>query len=162
MKLPTNCSAKTLRVIIRWNVAVILSLAGLVSAGELPEHIRLASGWELQPASKVADDGGMISRAGYRPSGWYSATVPATVLTSLVNDQVYPEPLYGENNRPDKIPETLCRTTYWYRTTFNVPPTFKGRQVWLTFKGINYTAEVYVNGTAVGTIEARSPAAFST
>ena len=49
--------------------------------------------------------------------GWNAATVPGTVLTSLVNDKVYPEPLYGENNRPDKIPESLCRTSYWYRTT---------------------------------------------
>jgi hypothetical protein len=153
MTLPTNFRARIRRGLIRCNIAAILSLAGLVSGIELPEHIRLTSGWELQPASKVADDGGAISRAGYRPSGWYSATVPGTVLTSLVNDQVYPEPLYGENNRPDKIPETLCRTSYWYRTTFNVPRTFQGRHVWLTFKGINYTAEVYVNGTAVGNIE---------
>jgi hypothetical protein len=95
----------------------------------------------------------VISQPGYRPTGWYRATVPGTVLTSLVNDGVYPEPLYGENNRPDKIPETLCRTSYWYRTAFTVPETFRGRHVWLTFKGINYTAEVYLNGMAVGTIE---------
>ena len=42
--------------------------------------------------------------------------MPGTVLTSLVNDGVYPEPLYGENNRETIIPESLCKTSYWYRT----------------------------------------------
>jgi hypothetical protein len=41
------------------------------------------------------------------------ATVPGTVLANLVNDGVYPEPLYGESNRPDKIPESLNKTPYW-------------------------------------------------
>jgi hypothetical protein len=38
---------------------------------------------------------------GFQPEHWPAATVPGTVLTSLVDDQIYPEPLYGENNRPD-------------------------------------------------------------
>jgi beta-mannosidase len=69
-----------------------------------------------------------------------------------VNDGVYPEPLYGENNRPDKIPEGLCRTSYWYRTQFTVPRGYGGRKVWLNFEGINYTAEVWVNGHDTGAI----------
>ena len=94
-----------------------------------------------------------LSKLSYQPQAWYKATVPGTVLTSLVNDGVYPEPLYGENNRPDKIPETLCRTPYWYRTTFTVPPPTPGRRVWLNFDGINYTAEVWVNGHDLGSIK---------
>jgi hypothetical protein len=34
---------------------------------------------------------------------WYKATIPGTVLTTLVNNNIYPEPLYGENNRPNKM-----------------------------------------------------------
>ncbi|NBZ95897.1 MAG: glycoside hydrolase family 2 [Proteobacteria bacterium] len=78
------------------------------------------------------------------------ATVPGTVLTTLVNNKVYPEPLYGENNRPDKIPDTLCRTDWWYRTSFTVPEDYAGKTVWLNFDGINYAAEVWVNGHAIG------------
>ena len=70
----------------------------------------ISAGWQLQDAAKVPETGREISQTGYSPSGWCKATVPGTVLTSLVNDGVYPEPLYGENNRPDKIPESLCRT----------------------------------------------------
>ena len=118
-----------------------------------PPPVEITGGWQLQDIAKVAGDGAAVSRPGYRPDHWYRATVPGTVLTSLVNDGVYPEPLYGENNRPDKIPESLCRTAYWYRTTFPVPASFAGRHIRLNFKGINYSAEVWVNGHAVGTIK---------
>ncbi len=110
------------------------------------------SGWQLQDVVKVTEKGEAISSAEYAPANWYKATVPGTVLTSLVNDGVYAEPLYGENNRPDKIPESLCRTSYWYRTTVDVPAAFggNGKHVWLNFEGINYTAEVWVNGKQPG------------
>jgi beta-mannosidase len=83
---------------------------------------------------------------------WYRATVPGTVLTTLVNNNIYPEPLYGENNRPNIIPESLCRTSYWYRNQFTVPAGYANQRVWLNFDGINYQAEVWVNGTKAGEI----------
>ncbi len=140
-----------------------LSLAGLclllanvpavraASSREPAEPVRLRAGWQLQDADKVPQGGEAVSRLDFQPAGWHGATVPGTVLTSLVNDGVYPEPLYGENNRA--IPDSLCRATYWYRTTFTPPQSFAGKRVWLTFHGINYTAEVWVNGRQVGTIQ---------
>jgi len=99
--------------------AAFLATAGL--ADSFPKPLALDSGWQLQSAAQTAATGGDIAQAGFQPAGWYAATVPGTVLTTLVNNKVYPEPLYGENNRPDKIPESLCRTSYWYRTVFTVP-----------------------------------------
>src|SRR5437879_12754996 len=64
----------------------------------------LAAGWSLQDAALVKNGGEVLSRPGYVAAGWHRAVVPGTVLTSLVADGTYPEPLYGENNRPDKIP----------------------------------------------------------
>ncbi|HWX20786.1 MAG TPA: malectin domain-containing carbohydrate-binding protein [Candidatus Binatia bacterium] len=128
--------------------------AGVLPAGPaLPEPVRLTAGWQLQDASKVSQTGEALSRTNSHTDGWFRATVPGTVLTSLVNDGVYPEPLYGENNRPDKIPDSLCRSTYWYRTTFTPPPAFAGKRVWLNFHGINYIAEVWLNGHLLGTIK---------
>src|SRR5262245_32397748 len=83
---------------------------------------------------------------------WYRATVPGTVLTTLVDNGVYPEPLYGENNRPNIIPESLCRSSYWYRTEIEIPAAYDKRRVWLTFEGINYLADIWVNGWKVGEI----------
>ncbi|HUY95408.1 MAG TPA: glycoside hydrolase family 2 TIM barrel-domain containing protein, partial [Terracidiphilus sp.] len=116
----------------------------------LSAPVTLSSGWQLQDVAKAADSGEKISTASYDPKGWYAATVPGTVLTSLVNDKVYPEPLYGENNRPENIPESLCHTSYWYRTVVQVPASFSGRHVWINFDGINFSSEVWVNGVKVG------------
>ncbi len=117
-----------------------------------PAPVTLATGWQLQDAAKVAQTGAEISTVGFKSGSWYKATVPGTVLTTLVNNRVYPEPLYGENNRPEIIPESLSRTSWWYRATIAVPRAYKGRRVWLNFDGINYAAEVWVNGAQAGTI----------
>lgn len=113
----------------------------------------ISSGWQLQEVSKIAQSGEEISQIGFQSGGWYKATVPGTVLTTLVNNKVYPEPLWGENNRPDKIPESLCRTSYWYRTSFVVPEQYSGKNIWLNFDGINYAAGVFVNGKKIGQIK---------
>jgi hypothetical protein len=108
--------------------------------------------WKLQAAPKVTQSAQAVSQAGFRTDDWYPATVPGTVLTSLVDDKVYPEPLYGENNRPDKIPDSLCQESWWYRTTFAVPKDYTGKKIWLNFDGINYWAIIWVNGKQVGTM----------
>jgi hypothetical protein len=117
-------------------------------------EVTLGPGWQMQDAAKVPETNGeAISQPGYKPNYWYPATVPGTVLTTLVNNKVYPEPLWGENNRPDRIPESLCRASYWYRLQFTVPSRNAGRRTWLNFHGINYTAEVFVNGHKAGDLQ---------
>ena len=133
--------------------AVIAAFLYLKPRRVFQEPVLLSSGWQLQDVAKVSQPGADLSQPGFQPNGWYAATVPGTVLTTLVNRGVYPEPLYGENNRPDKIPESLARTSYWYRTAFQVPPGYQGRKIWLNFDGINYAAEVWVNGKNAGTIK---------
>ncbi len=119
----------------------------------LPAPLELTAGWQLQDSAKVVDAGAAVSVKSYQPSGWMAATVPGTVLTSMVKDGVYPEPLYGENNRESIIPESLNKTSYWYRTVFTVPKDWARRQVWLHFDGANFSSEVWVNGTQAGTIQ---------
>jgi beta-galactosidase/beta-glucuronidase len=127
--------------------------AALAASSSVLAPVTISAGWQLQDAAKVPDAAVVIAADRYKPMGWYTATVPGTVLTSLVNNGVYPEPLYGENNRPDKIPESLSRTPFWYRTVFEVPKAYAGRHVWLNFDGINYSAQVWVNGRQVGAMK---------
>ena len=122
------------------------------SAAQKPAKLTLSSGWQLQDVAKAPESGAQISSAKYKPKGWYEAVVPGTILTTLVANKVYPEPLYGENNRPNRIPESLNKTSYWYRTVTTIPAEHKGRHTWLNFDGINYSAEVWVNGAQVGSI----------
>jgi len=89
--------------------------------------------WQMRETDHVSADGAALSRPDFKESDWYKAVVPGTILTTLVKAGVYPEPLYGENNRA--IPESLCRTSYWYRTVMPVPAAMRGtdRHVWLNF-----------------------------
>lgn len=73
--------------------------------------VELTDGWQLQDVAKVPESGAHISSDRFKPNQWCAATVPGTVLTSLVNDKVYPEPLYGENDRATVIPDSLARTS---------------------------------------------------
>jgi hypothetical protein len=108
------------------------------------------AGWEMIEAPKLHADGATISQPGVDTSDWYDATVPGTVLTTLVDEGVYPDPYFGLNNR--LIPESLNKQDYWYRTAFKVPSNFAGRELTLQFKGINYYAEVWLNGQYLGHI----------
>ena len=135
-------------------LASMLTVLGskATAAATAPQSMVIASGWQLQDVAKVPQTGEQIASLGFDTHGWLAATVPGTVLTTLVNDHVYPEPLYGENNRPEMIPESLCHTAYWYRTVIRIPRAYRNRHVWLNFDGINYSAAAWVNGAQVGTI----------
>ena len=133
-------------------LAFLLPFMSSVSIAESapPQPVVISAGWQLQDVAKVPQLGAEVSASGFKTEGWYNATVPGTVLTTLVNNHVYPEPLYGENNRPEVIPESLCHTSYWYRTLIEIPKSYKGHHVWLNFEGINYSSTIWVNGTQVG------------
>ena len=107
--------------------------------------------WQMQIATDPKQTGDAISTPTFATPGWYTAAVPGTVLTTLVNNKVYPEPLYGENMRPETIPESLNKQSYWYRAVLDIPASFAGRHIFLNFDGINYSSAIWVNGTSVGT-----------
>ena len=106
--------------------------------------------WRLAEAPTIEASPKEISGANYSDAAWYPATVPGTVLTTLIDRGVYPDYDYGLNNMA--IPESLARQDYWYRTSFDAPPGIDGKQLTLTFKGINYAAEVWINGSRRGNI----------
>ena len=108
------------------------------------------AGWEMIEAPKLSADGSTLSQPGVDTRDWYDATVPGTVLTTLVDEGVYPDPYFGLNNR--LTPETLNQQDYWYRTEFTLPENFAGRHLTLQFNGINYYAEVWFNGKYLGHI----------
>jgi hypothetical protein len=107
--------------------------------------------WSLVEAPKVADAPTALSKPGYDAKAWYAATVPGTVLTTLVDRGVYPDPDYALNNTA--IPESLNRQDYWYRAEFIAPSNQEGRHQQLVFKGINYAAEVWLNGERLGDLK---------
>ena len=113
-------------------------------------NIWTLASWRMNEAPKVTGDGAHISRSDYRDDDWLTATVPGTALTTLIDRGRYPDPDYGLNNMA--IPERLARQDYWYRTQFTLPPELTGRRLTLIFKGINYHADVWINGEHLGDI----------
>lgn len=111
----------------------------------------ISNGWELGESTKVIESEKSIFSSDFNTIDWYNAVVPGTVLTTLVEQGVYPEPSYGLNNL--SIPDTLCRMDWWYRTTFDLPENSANKRKRLLFDGINYRAEVFLNGKKLGNIE---------
>jgi hypothetical protein len=107
--------------------------------------------WRLSAAPGLDAGGEKLSQPGYDDSRWFAAVVPGTVLTTLIARGVYPDPDYGLNNLA--IPDSLSRQDYWYRSVFDAPSALEGRELTLTFKGINYAAEVWLNGVRLGNIK---------
>ncbi|MEV4317137.1 discoidin domain-containing protein [Actinocrispum sp. NPDC049592] len=117
--------------------------------------VPLESGWVLTMQDWApSPDGAVLSGPSVDTRNWLPATVPGTVLGSLVEQGQLPDPVYGMNNM--HIPEALSRHPWWYRRTFSLPSglnTGAGRHIWLEFDGINHEADIWLNGAQVGNLK---------
>ncbi len=124
----------------------------------------LREGWAIQSSAKVDQGGERLSQPGFATTDWHRATVPTTVLGALVADGTFPDPHYAMNIRD--IPGTdyeIARNfsniemsedspfgvPWWYRTEFTLPAEASGRTIWLRFGGINFKANVWLNGQRI-------------
>jgi exo-1,4-beta-D-glucosaminidase len=103
--------------------------------------------WYIQSTAKVADGGDVISTSAFHPQHWYPTSVPHTVLGTLVDDGVYKNVFFGRNLT--KIPDSLFNVPWWYRTTFNLQALRKNQITRIRFNGINYRADIWLNGHLV-------------
>jgi hypothetical protein len=132
------------------------------------KHQVLTENWLLKSSVLVPENGERISTTDYKPKEWLRISVPTTVLNALVKNGIYPDPRIGLNlyRIPDSSDEfnkkndlqkfsylpdkrNPWRDPYWYRTEFTLPEIESGKHLWLNFKGINYRAEVWINGNKV-------------
>ncbi len=121
-----------------------------------PGEWTLSNGWKLIEAPRIEAPRieappETISTPGFDTSAWMAATVPGTVLTTMIDRGLYPDPDFGLNNLD--IPEKLNRQDYWYRAEFPAPSTPGRPHVALVLDGINYQAEVWFNGHHLGQIK---------
>ena len=107
--------------------------------------------WKLQRASEVAVSGEEISTPEFKPENWIVATVPGTVLSSYKNIGAIADPNYADNQL--QVSESFFWSNFWYRDEFEVPEGFKQDRLFLNFDGINWKANVYLNGKKLGRIE---------
>ena len=114
-------------------------------------EILLHDGWKAKRASEIPVDGTVISSPDFNLVGWMDAVVPGTVLTTLLHNQEFPDPFFGLNNEliPDIYEVSAGFYTFWFRKTFSLPPVEQGQEVWLKFRGINYAADIFLNGRRI-------------
>ncbi|MGC1360052.1 MAG: sugar-binding domain-containing protein [Silvibacterium sp.] len=135
-----------------------------VSIPSFASEVALHDGWTLQSACKLSAAGAVISTPAFHPEGWITASVPSTVLAAQVAAGEVKQPYYGMNLR--KIPGTSYplgedfsnlpmsqdspyHCGWWYRKAFRVPAADRGKTFWLNFGGINYSADIWVNGKQI-------------
>ena len=116
-----------------------------------PSELILKDGWKAKRATDVLIDGTQITSGGFKPEGWINATVPGTILTTLLNNRLVPDPFFGMNNTliPDIYDTGRDYYTYWFYNEFEIPEITEDREVWLCFRGINYFAEIFLNGKRI-------------
>ena len=108
----------------------------------------LNSGWQCKQASTLSATGEQISQPLASLAGWQPAVVPGTVLTTLLANNQIPDPFYGMNNKAiaDIYDSGKAKYTYWFVNDFIEEAPANGEQMWLHFRGINYSCDVYLNG----------------
>src|SRR3954469_23859479 len=124
------------------------------------DRMELRRGWEIQSSCSVPDKGDIISSAQFHPQNWIPTSVPSTPVAAQLAAKMIPDPYVGMNLREipggdypiDKIfanlpmPETSpYHCSWWYRTEFRLPASFRGRHTALHFDGINYRANIWLN-----------------
>jgi exo-1,4-beta-D-glucosaminidase len=153
--------------------SALLLLVVHVATGAAPESdavpkMLLRQGWAIQSSAEVRETGATLSTPAFQPRGWYRATLPSTVLNALVASHVYPDPYFGMNLRSisgtsypvgmnfsnlPMPPESPFRHSWWYRTDFKLSAGYQGKTVWLGFDGINFRANVWLNGRQIASAD---------
>ena len=144
--------------------SVVLSQESKIGRVQPDATLFLREGWRLQSSCKVAEKGETLSTPAFQPKDWYAASVPTTVFAALVKQKVYPDPFFGMNLR--SLPgvtypiganfsniamqqDSPFIVPWWYRKEFVLPASFRGKSIWLKFGGINYRANVWLNGKQI-------------
>lgn len=154
-------------------LAAVATIAAPLSRADA--GITLREGWTVQSSAKVSATAESISSAGFDTSSWYKTSAPNTVFAVLVENGVYKDPYFGMNLRSvpgvsypiggqfanlEMPSDSPYAVPWWYRKEFEVPAQFSGKTVWLAFRGINYRANIWINGKK-SRVRTRSSARFA-
>lgn len=124
--------------------------------------------WTLVSSTQVSEQESIISSTNFNDEQWLNVEIPTTVLRALVNAGIYPDPHLDLNNflipdASDELNRQLdlgkyshlkdhpnpFKDPYWFRTEFDIPKENGGKRTWINFDGINYRADVWLNGKKI-------------
>ena len=124
--------------------------------------------WKMESSLKIHSDDKAVSLKNFDQTKWLDVEVPTTVLRALVKAGIYPDPHFDLNNflipdASDSLNTKLdlgkysyikdyvnpFKSPYWFSTRFTIPENKKNQKIWLNFDGINYRADVWINGNKI-------------
>jgi len=139
------------RRLLRRAVAIVFVAALAAGCGGgspigMGTTMELRNDWRIAAADSVDAAGAEISSEDFDVSGWTTTSVPSTPMAALVRSGAIEKPYFARNL--ESVPADQFTGPWWYRTRFQVddPDTAGAR---LEFDGINYSAEVWLNGERI-------------
>jgi exo-1,4-beta-D-glucosaminidase len=113
-------------------------------AMDYSDKILLKENWYIQQSGKINLNGTEISTEDIKSGTWFKTTVPSTVMGTLTLNGKYKDLFVGENY--NTIDRKQFDDSWWFRRQFVTPDLKKCQHVTLHFDGINYYANIWLNG----------------
>lgn len=108
----------------------------------------LVSDWKMISSEQLSGvEDHTVSESGFDTSPWLEAIVPGTVLGSMATTGVIEDPYFGINMQ--NIDPEQFKNPWWFRTSFTLSAADLEKVISLRFNGINYRADLWVNGKQV-------------
>jgi len=111
------------------------------------DKIKLLTEWNIISSKDIEVGGNLLSAGDINIGNWYKVEVPSTVLATLVKNGVYEDPYFGMNLKD--IPTEQFKVPWWYKTKFDITEDQIEHVVLLALDGINYKANIWLNGKLV-------------
>ena len=158
---------KIIRLIFPILFVLCFCAPGFAQQGSGTAHtstLTLSEGWAIQSSVKVEEKGEVISTPSFQPREWMRANVPTTVVGAQLKNKLLPDPFFGMNLRQypglsypiganfsnfPMPPDSPYAVSWWYRKEFTLPKEYAGKTTWLNFRGINYRANLWLNGKQI-------------
>ncbi len=128
-----------------WVTIPFLFFASTLNAKTFSES-SFSKNWIIFSSENTNESGSKISKTGFKISESYKTDIPKTVFAALVDNGVYQNPYYGENLL--KFSKEPFQKPWWYRKEFDIEE-INNVNYKLTLEGINYKADLWINGKKV-------------
>ena len=135
-------------VLSSWIMGLSLMMMSCNSSVTESYTKELNEDWGIQSADQVKVGGKEVSMPAYQADTWVKGNIPATVMTILRESGEYQNLFMGDNI--DRVDNARFKQPWWYRKNFAVNNFDKNAVYQMRFEGLNYKANIWINGKQVG------------
>jgi exo-1,4-beta-D-glucosaminidase len=134
-----------LKTIVYIAVITFFAACNNVADTNITSTVKIDGDWIIFNSDSCVESGEIISAMDFSPKRSYKTDVPSTVFHTLVENKIYDSVYWGTNL--SKIDTVQFAHSWWYRTQFSIIK--GGNFTELQFDGINYKANIWLNGKLI-------------